>query len=79
MTVKDVLLDDFELCLDYFHDECEDPDWEECETIIYSVTPEDADEIMDSLVDYLYANELEELALEVETLDGTREEVMNLL
>ena len=54
-------------------------DWEECETIIYSVTPEDADEIMDSLVDYLYANELEELALEVETLDGTREEVMNLL
>lgn len=79
MTVKDILLDDFELCLDYFHEECEDPDWEECETIIYSVSPDEADEFMESVVDQLYADDLDELAEMVESLDGTREEVMNLL
>lgn len=79
MTVKEVLRDDFELCLDYFPEGCKNPDWEQCETIIYSVSPEEAEELMDSIVDQLYANGLEELAEEMESLDGTREDVMDLL
>ena len=79
MTVKDFLQDDFELCLDYFCEECEDPDWEECESIMYSVSPEEEDELLGSIVDQLYADDLEELAERVESMDGTREEVMSLL
>lgn len=77
MTVKEVLRDDFELCLDYFPEGCKNPDWEQCETIIYSVSPEEAEELMDSIVDQLYANGLEELAEEMESLDGSREDVMS--
>ena len=79
MTVKDILQDDLELCLDYFYDECEDPDWERCESIMYCVPPEEADDLLQNITDHLYGNELDELAEEVESLDGTREEVMALL
>ena len=79
MTVKEVLLDDFELCLDYFPEGNKKPDWEECESIMYPVSPEEVDEFMESVVDQLYACDLDELAQEVGSLDGTREEVMDLL
>jgi hypothetical protein len=79
MTVKEVLLDDFELCLDYFPEGNKKPDWEECESIMYPVSPEEVDEFMESVVDQLYACDLDELAEEVGSLDGTREEVMDLL
>ena len=79
MTLKDLILDDFELCLDYFYDECEDPDWSECESIIYCVSPDEADEFMESVVCQLYAEGFDDLAEAVESMDGTKEEVMELL
>ena len=79
MTLKDLILDDFELCLDYFYDECEDPDWSECESIIYCVSPDEADGFMESVVGQLYAEGFDDLAEAVESMDGTKDEVMELL